>query len=340
MRTTLNTLVILVLVFLVAGSSAVADSPAETAAEEQGLDLASRNHQLAPRGQRTVAFEGVAIDLLLIPDSTNDRVMAFDPVTGDLVDADFIPADPDNLSTPKCALYKTDGTGFLVIDQLDDLVQEYDLNGTYVGPFAPAGGVNNAILDNARSMEYHPVTGELLVAVAGGANADAIAAFDSGGNYTGNFVANGAGGLDSPWHILFTTEAHVPASTSDAVHKYDSTTGAYTSDLLPVDTFPQSLALAGNGNILIANFSGTQEGVIEVQPDGTIVGIYMPAPVNGPRGVYELPSGNLLVTDGGGVHEITRANTFVGTKIGAVSSHTITLAVGVVPVTLQSLTVE
>lgn len=280
-------------------------------------------------------------DLLLIPDSTNDRVMAFDPITGNLIDADFIPADPDHLSTPKCALYKSDSTGFLVSDQIDDAVQEYDLDGNYVGIFAPAGGVNTAILDNARSMAYHPITGELLVAVADGANADALAAFDSAtGAYTGNFVANGAGGLDSPWHVLFDASAWIPASTSDAVHGYDTTTGAYVSDLLPVDSMPESLALASNGNILIANWVGTQEGVMEVLPDGTIVGIYMPAPVDGPRGVYELPSGNLLVTDGGGVHEITRSDTYVEAKITGVSCHTITLAQRVVPVELQSLSVK
>lgn len=339
MKTASTLLVVFVAVLLAGVSTAGAANPAEVAAEEQGLDWASRNHELAPRGNRSLEL-GRQVDLLLIPDSTNDRVMAFDPVTGNLLDADFIPSDPTNLSTPKCAIYKSDLTGFLVSDQLDDAVQEYDLDGNYVGIFAPAGGVNTAILDNARSIAYHPVTGDLLVAVAGGANADSIAAFDGGGVYLGNFVANGAGGLDSPWDILFTSLGYVPAGDSDAVHGYNSTTGVYDSDLLPVDTFPESLALAGNGNILIANWTGTQEGVMEVQPDGTLVGTYLPSPVDGPRGVFELPSGNLLVTDGQGVHEITRANTFVESKITGVSCHTITLAARVVPVELQSLTVE
>ena len=43
--------------------------------------------------------------LLLVPDSANDRVMAFDPLTGNMVDPDFIPSDPTNLSTPKNAIY-------------------------------------------------------------------------------------------------------------------------------------------------------------------------------------------------------------------------------------------
>ena len=42
--------------------------------------------------------------LLLVPDLTNRRVMAFDPVTGNLVEANFIPADPATRSIPVIAL--------------------------------------------------------------------------------------------------------------------------------------------------------------------------------------------------------------------------------------------
>ncbi|NUM49433.1 MAG: hypothetical protein HUU38_32435, partial [Anaerolineales bacterium] len=90
--------------------------------------------------------------LLLIPDSTNKRVMAFDPISGDLIDADFVPADPTHLSTPVQAILSTSGT-LLVSDQINDVVQEYALDGNYLGIFAPAGGVNNAILDNIRGIQ-------------------------------------------------------------------------------------------------------------------------------------------------------------------------------------------
>ncbi len=169
-------IVILVFVTTFAATPAVADDPAAVMAEEQGREVAITPS--GPVGVRTMDLRGRAVDLLLIPDSTNDRVMAFDPVTGALVDADFIPADPTNLSTPKSAIYKSDGLGFLVVDQIDDAVQEYDLTGTYVGVFAPAGGANTAIMDNCRSIDYHPSTGSLLVSVAGGTNADAIAEID------------------------------------------------------------------------------------------------------------------------------------------------------------------
>jgi hypothetical protein len=197
-------------------------------------------------------------------------------------------------------------------------------------------------MDNCRSVDYHPSTGNLLVSVSEGANADAIAEFDPvSGAYLGNFIANGAGGLASPWDVLFSvTEAFVPASESGAVHRYDAATGVYIGDLISLDSLPEQLAWASNGNLLIGEFGGTQEGIIEVQLDGTVVGVYYTAEINGPRGVFELPNGNLLVTNGAGVHEITRASTFVDSKITGVSCHQINLAVGVVPVELQSFEID
>ncbi|MFZ1463899.1 MAG: hypothetical protein WAV60_07585, partial [Anaerolineae bacterium] len=76
--------------------------------------------------------------ILLAPDSTNKRVMAFDPANGDLVDADFIPADTAHLSTPKHAMLSADGQSILVADQITDGVYQYDFDGNYIGLFAPA----------------------------------------------------------------------------------------------------------------------------------------------------------------------------------------------------------
>lgn len=77
---------------------------------------------------------------LLIPDWTADAVMLFDASTGDLLNQNFI-VDPTNLSSPKQA--KLAPQGFIsVSDQIDDAVQSYGTLGTFLGIFAPAGGVN------------------------------------------------------------------------------------------------------------------------------------------------------------------------------------------------------
>ncbi len=262
--------------------------------------------------------------LLLIPDWTNDRVMAFDATTGNLVDPNFIPSDPANLASPKHAILSAGGNSILVSDQVRDVVQEYDLSGNFLGTFAPAGGPDPTILDNIRGIALR-ANGNLLVTVGGGANDDAVAEFDTSGNYLGNFVANGAGGLDSPFAVYGRAgDWLVSASSSSAVHRYDLN-GTYIGDLAAINSFPQQIAEAANNNVLVGDFSGTQEGVVELLPDGTLVGIYNPPEVGGNRGAYELPNGNILTTNGSGVHEINRAGNLVETKISGVSAQYIEL---------------
>ena len=309
------------------------------AAEEAGIDIGTPAGDAPPLGTHDFDHRGGALpDFLLIPESTNKRVMAFDPATGNLIDADFIPADDVNLSTPVCAILSSTDDSILVADQIEDVVQEYDLEGNYIGVFAPAGGVNTAILDNIRGISLRD-NGNLLVTVGSGANADAVAEFDTDGNYLGNFVANGAGGLDSPFDVTLIGNWMVGGITSDAIHMYDAT-GAYLSDLTAIDSFPEQVAEAGNGNILVGNFSGSQQGVVEFQTYGTLVGVYAPASLGGYRGAYELPNGNILTTTGDGVHEIDRSGNLVETKVSGVSARFIELISGAVPVELLAIAVE
>lgn len=344
------------LLVLVAASSMVlapdlsAQQMSREQAERQGIDLPMQ----APVNVPETQGDGLGPSLqtfLLIPESTGDRVMQFDPVTGDLINADFIPADPDNLSIPIQAILSSTGDSILVSDQLDDVVQEYDLQGNYLGVFAPAGGPNTAILDNIRGIALRS-DGNLLVTVGGGANDDAIAMFDTAGNSLGNLVANGAGGLDSPFGIELQTTPEegigdliIGGITSDMIHSYDSLTGNPISNIGSINTFPEQISFSsigteGVGNYLIANFSGTQEGIVEMDFSGTALNITNPASLGGYRGVYELPNGNFLVTNGGGVHEIDGANNLIETKVSGVSARFISEVTAVVPVELQSFSIE
>jgi hypothetical protein len=294
--------------------------------EMEGIDPPTLNKDLGQDGSMRVWPQLTQGAYLLIPESSNDRVMAFDPVTGNLVNPDFIPADPDNLSTPICAIMSADGQSILVSDQVDDVVQQYDLMGNYIGIFAPAGGENNDILDNIRGIALLP-NGNLLVTVGSGANSDAVAMFDTAGNFIGNFVDPGVGGLDSPFDVYVReNDVLVAGISSDAIHRYDLT-GAYLGDLTPVNTFPEQLNEAANLNVICGNFSGSEEGIVEWLPDGTLVGVYDPPEIGGNRGAYELPNGNFLTTNGSGVHEVSRDGVLVETKFSGVSARFIELIV-------------
>ncbi len=283
--------------------------------EEMGIDTNSHTTVSGVRRTRDIPEGG----LLLIPDSGLDRVMAFDPITGDLYDADFIPSDDVNLTTPIAAALHPDGNSILVSDQMNDGLIQYDLDGNFMGWFAPAGGVNTSILDNVRGWDLK-ADGNILVCNDGGTgNPDCIVEFDASGNLIGNFIASGAGGMEGPFCVLYreTQDDYlVTASSSDAVHQYDNA-GNYVGDLVSGINFPEQVTETPSGNLLVAGFS-TPAGCYEYTSTGAYVAYY--DVIGGMRGAYELGNGNILVTNGTGVYEIDRNNTIISTKMSGVNA--------------------
>lgn len=251
---------------------------------------------------------------LFIPDSTNKRLMVFDAISGELVDPNFILLDDDATGTAIHAILGPNNT-ILISDQTRNVVHEYDLDGDYLGVFAPAGGANTAIMQNIRGIALRP-NGNLLVTVGAGGNSNAIAEFDTAGNYLGNFVANGSGGLDSPFDVYGRPETDWLVSSIDnnLVKRYAWADGSYIADLTGVDSFPQQIVEIGGGNLLIGNFSGAQVGVVELAATGALVGVHSAPGLSGFRGVYELPNGNILTATSGGVFEIDRGGNLVQTR--------------------------
>lgn len=253
---------------------------------------------------RDIPEEGI----ILIPNSGTKAVMAFHPETGALLDNFYIPEDEANLATPIEILF-TDNS-FLISDQLKKLVQEYNLEGEFTGTFAPEGGENQDILHNIRGMHIRE-NGNVLVSVAGGANAHSVAEFDSEGTYLGNFIENGVGGLNGPWDILYRPDFDdylVSANGSSGIHRYNAD-GEFIEMFVSGLAFPEQMHMLGNGNILVANFS-SNAGVYEYNSQGVQLGYY--GVIGSLRGVYELPDETILVTNGSGVHRINRDNQNLG----------------------------
>jgi hypothetical protein len=270
--------------------------------------------------------------MLLVTDWTSNGVMTFDATTGDLLNASFI-VDPTNLSSPKEANLAPWGK-ITVSDQVKDGVMEYDTAGTFLRFFAPAGGVNNSILNNIRGHNFRP-NGNLVVTNFDAPNNDAVAEFDNAGNYLGNFIANGLGGLVSPFDIIFRTgDCLVSASTSDAVHRYDLN-GAYLDDFATGISFAQQVYEMPNGNIAVAGFS-TPSGIYIYSPTGTLLKTL--SVVTGVRSAYLLPNGNILTTNGTGLHEIdSTSGAIIRTIVAGSSLQYISLYdYSIIPVELTS----
>ncbi|MCB0720901.1 MAG: T9SS type A sorting domain-containing protein [Ignavibacteriae bacterium] len=248
-------------------------------------------------------LEGGSNNLLLIPESTNDKVWAFNPQNGDLVESDFIPPDAVNLSLPQHAVQTPRGT-ITISDQTTDGIFEYDTSGVFIRLFAPSTGVNTSILDNTRGHAYQS-NGNLLGTVGTGPNINAIPQFDTGGAYLGTFITSG---IASSWFIEYRTSDMLISviNTPTGVSKYDLN-GTFQSTFASISSFPQQVHNMQNGNVAIANFSsGSQQGIL-IFPSAGGTFIKQLQGVTGNRGVWQLGNGNFLTTNGSGVHEVDSA---------------------------------
>ncbi|MEL6822867.1 MAG: hypothetical protein AAFP70_13995, partial [Calditrichota bacterium] len=237
--------------------------------------------------------------LVLIPETTNDGVIALDFATGDLVDANYIPPSPDPLSLPLMARLNPNGN-ITISDQSEDLILQFDTTGAIIDTLAPAGGPNTAILDNTRGHNYLP-NGNLIATVGGGTNTNSVAEFDPAGNYLGNFIANGAGGIAGPWDIEFRANDILISGSSSDIHRYDSN-GNFLDIFAPISSFPQQIHEDVDGNILVGIFSNPETGVAVYDAAGTLQRTL--TGISGNRAAFRLGNGNVITTNGSGIFEL------------------------------------
>lgn len=258
----------------------------EEAAEESG-----ESGLVAAPGEPGQKTSPPKAQVLLIPDSTTDAVGMYDPNDGTYL-GDFIIDDPSgttyDLQTPINAI-PYDGYVF-VSDQVSDIVYIFDENGDYYG-IAAQTGMNNVRGIDFRSDTLYVTSGDDYVAMFSGPDA-----------FAGYFIQDGT----DPFDILFVDEVTSGSAlladiqgTTDNVRHYDAD-GTLIGELFPV-SFPEQVQIdAGNpGYYLCAGFSA--DSIYRFTIDGTVTDKWY---INGPRGVYRLGNGNLLVTDGAGTHEM------------------------------------
>ena len=274
-----------------------------------------------------------AQDVLLIPDSDADRVWAFSAIDGGLIDNAYI-TDPgsvggiDVFSRPLEVLLGSDGN-LLVSDQFADVVSEFGPDGSFIRVFSLDGARDTNIMDNIRGghvLTQGPDAGDVLITNSGRLNDLVISQKNvkrfnpDDGSEQSDFAFNRYGGIRGPFDIIeFNGEVLVADEGQDKIVRY-TLEGKFNEQFvnsisLPQLDFPQQMAIASNGNLLVCSFSN---GVIlELDPDANLVGQYDPGTLELYRGIAELDNGNLLVTTTTGVYEVTRTGIVVDVEATA-----------------------
>ncbi len=225
--------------------------------------------------------------LLMMPDSTNNRLVTFSAVDGSLVNSNVF-ALPGG--TPVHAMLV--GTEIWISEQLGDRVVRYDQTGTILGQLGTAG------LDNVRGMgQFGGKVYVTSTGTANGAPGRQVRMYDIAGNDLGNFLTPASSGFHVFPHqggLLVSSDA-----ANDDIHRYDlsgNSLGVFhnSTSLNFAEQMDYSLA----GDILVAAFSSNQ--VVRLDPNtGAILGTFA---ASGARGVKQLANGNIMWTNSAGAH--------------------------------------
>jgi DNA-binding beta-propeller fold protein YncE len=238
----------------------------------------------------TLAFAGVvsAQGVIIMPDSTNNRIVTFDPFDGSVINTNLFGLQA---GTPIHAMQV--GNEIWVSEQVGDRVSRWSLTGSHLGNIS--GG-----LDNIRGMAQ--VGNTIYVTNSGTLNnapGAAIVMFDTSGNNLGFFSTTST--APSPFGILAHQGGLLVSSSSanDDVHRFSlggSSLGTFHNSTSL--NFAQQMTYDAQGNILVAGFSSNN--VVALDPNtGALLGSFA---ASGARGVYQLGNGNILWSNSGGVH--------------------------------------
>jgi hypothetical protein len=243
---------------------------------------------------------------LMVPDSSNDVIVTFDPFDGSLINSSFIDLNAYDPGTPKQAMAV--GSEIWVVDQLRDKLTRFSLDGsTYLGELTGP-------IDNIRGMEVVGNTAYLSNSgTNNGAPGEAVVTIDIPSlTFTGHFVT-GDDGSGDPFDVLAmdvggTTQLLINDIDGEDIdwHRLDGSflSVFHESDGINGIDFPQQMNMSNAGTVLAAGFS-SPSGIYEYRMDGSQLNYWDVG--SGARGVYPLGNGNIMFTDGGGVWSLDPA---------------------------------
>lgn len=230
-----------------------------------------------------------AQEVIIMPDSTNNRLVTFSPVDGSVINPNVFGLEG---GTPVHALQV--GNEIWVSEQIGDRISRWSIDGAFLGAIGPAG------LDNIRGMAL--INGKVHVAnfgTANGAPGPAVVMFDTNGNPLGFFST--AGTVSGTWHVLDHQGGLLVSSSNanDDIHRYTyagASLGTFHNSTSL--NFAEQMAHDSDGNVLVGGFSSNN--VVRLDKDtGAVISSF---PASGARGVFQLRNGNILWTNSSGAH--------------------------------------
>jgi hypothetical protein len=237
------------------------------------------------------------------------QVMLFDFEDGTLAYETFLDMSVYDVGTLKHVIRV--GDEFWVSDQTKDRIHRLDIDGNLLGQVGDAGG-----LDNVRGMRI--IGDQVWLANAGtqnGAPGNTAVQISMTGEILGSFPVTG-----SPWSFWPYGADNVLISFSNATG-FSSQIAEFTQTGTYLGAwnnpgeinFIQQITPMQNGNYLATSFStgSYSSGVHEYDPNGTYLGTIGGTSGAGVRGAWELGNGNVIWTNGNGIHI---ANTAAGTS--------------------------
>lgn len=271
-----------------------------------------RKHVLPPL--LALASSGVAsAQELLIVESSNDAVMKFSAVDGSLIDAVFIDLTTSTGSAPSTPIEAIEaGDEFWISDQLADVIFRFDSAGTYLGEYA-------AGRDNMRGIGLGG-DGNVWVSNSGTGGAgfgDVIKEYATDGTFIASYAAGDP--FDCQEYFGSILVSNILLEQIDEFD-YDGNFLGPFSGATSIN-FPEQITVRSNGNILVAGFS-TPSGIYEYDPAGNEVNFIDTGAIGGQtglRGVHELENGNIIFTNGNGVHVYDAGMNTITTVHGGVS---------------------
>ncbi len=236
-----------------------------------------------------VAFSAVcaanAQTVLIMPDSTNNRLVSFSAFDGSVVNSNVF-----GLAGGTQVHAMQVGAEIWVSEQVGDRVSRWSGTGTFLGAVTGA-------LDNIRGMALIGSTVYVTNAgTANGAPGGAVRMFDTTGASLGHFLTPNA---SSPFGILAHQGGMLVSSSAanDDVHRYTlAGTSAGTFHNSTSLNFAEQMDHNVNGNVLVAGFSSNNVVIL----DSTSGGLVSSFIASGARGVHQLGNGNIIWSNGSG----------------------------------------